>query len=58
MDSPYIYERVSKIHEKMGNMQMANKFAVYAYKFYVRDGDCRKASEISRTATFNYSKKT
>lgn len=41
-----IYERVSKIHEKIGNGLLAAKFAKEAYKLYNSVGDERKMSEL------------
>lgn len=50
-----IYERVSKIHLKMGNVILASKFAKNAYKEYRAAGDERKMSEISNSVVVKMS---
>lgn len=43
----YVYERVAKIHERMGNFQTCKKFEKKAFDEYRHDNNERKMSDLS-----------
>ena len=53
MSQGYIYERVSKIHDKIGNSVQAARFSNKAYRLYMLAGDERKLSGLSGSLSLN-----
>ena len=54
----FIYERVAKIHQNMGNFEVESKFMLKAHNEYRLEGDERKMSDISGSMRVGISDKS